>query len=169
MGDAAGIAAVHIASSDEAYAPLAAEWSRANIEARTARWATILAKEGPELVMVAEDGTGGIIGFVGGGPARRPEPAAEVEIYVLHVHPGLRGRGVGGALWEIACSELRGRSLLATYVDTLAELRCCSFYERRGGGIIERRTTDFHGASRTHVTYQWARGVDATVGLVRTP
>ena len=81
MGDAAGIAAVHIASSDEAYAPLAAEWSRANIEARTARWATILAKEGPELVMVAEDGTGGIIGFVGGGPARHPEPAAEVEIY----------------------------------------------------------------------------------------
>jgi ribosomal protein S18 acetylase RimI-like enzyme len=109
--------------------------------------------------MVAEDARGMIIGFVGGGPARRPEPAAEREIYVIHVHPEHRGRGVGDALWCAACNELRGSSVVAVYVDTLAELRCCSFYARRGGTVVERRIVDFHGASRTHVTYRWARGV----------
>jgi GNAT superfamily N-acetyltransferase len=162
IDDAAAIAAVHISSSDEAYAPLAAEWSGGDLVARTASWATTLAKDNRELVMVAEDTTGMVIGFVGGGRARRPEPAAEVEIYVIHVYPDHRGRGVGDALWRAACGKLRGSSLVATYVDTLAELRCCSFYARRGGVVVERRTTDFHGASRTHVTYRWAHGVPST-------
>jgi ribosomal protein S18 acetylase RimI-like enzyme len=159
IDDAAAIAAVHVASSEEAYAPLAAEWSRGNLEARAAHWSAILAKESSERVMVAQDGTGLVVGFVGGGRARRPEPAAEVEIYVIHVHPDHRGRGVGGVLWTAVCSELRGPSLRATYVDTLAELRCCSFYARRGGQVVERRATDFHGATRTHVTYRWALGM----------
>jgi GNAT superfamily N-acetyltransferase len=153
---------VHIASSDEAYAPLAATWARSDMAARAARWATTLANDSRELVLVAEDATGMIIGFAGGGPARRPEPAAEVEIYVIHVHPDHRGRGLGSVLWDTACDQLRGSGLVATYVDTLGELRCCSFYARRGGTVVERRPTDFHGASRTHVTYRWAHGVPAT-------
>jgi hypothetical protein len=48
--------------------------------------------------------------------------------------------------------------LSASSVDTLAELRCCSFYERHGGEIVERRPTGFYGATRTHVTYRWAEG-----------
>jgi ribosomal protein S18 acetylase RimI-like enzyme len=156
IDDASAIATVHIASSDEAYAPLAAEWPRGDVHERTARWSTALAKD---LAIVAEDGGGTIIGFVSGGPARRSEPAAEMEIYVIHVQPDARGRGLGGALWDAACSTLRGSSLVATYVDTLAELRCCSFYARRGGVVIEESATDFHGASRTRVTYRWAHGV----------
>jgi ribosomal protein S18 acetylase RimI-like enzyme len=162
IDDAAAIAAVHVASSNDAYAPLAAEWPRGDVDARAARWATTLAKENHRLVMVAEGGSGTIIGFASGGPARRPEPAAEMEIYVIHVHPDHRGRGLGGALWDASCSDLRGSSLVATYVDTLAELRCCSFYARRGGVVVERRAADFHGASRTHVTYRWAHGVPST-------
>jgi hypothetical protein len=45
------------------------------------------------------------------------------------------------------------------YVYTLAELACCSFYERHGGQLCERFPTDFHGAERTQVTYRWLSGV----------
>jgi hypothetical protein len=45
------------------------------------------------------------------------------------------------------------------YVDTLAELRVCSFYERHGGVAIARGDITFLGALRTHVAYRWARGV----------
>jgi ribosomal protein S18 acetylase RimI-like enzyme len=157
VGDARGIALVHIASSDDAYAPLAGQWRAEGIEERTAKWAAGLG-EPDRLVLVAEDAHGVVIGFVIGGPARRREPGAELEIYAIHVSPPHRGRKVGEALWNAACLELRGPGLVALYVDTLAELRACSFYERHGGEVVERRVTDFLGARRTHVTYRWARG-----------
>ena len=30
-----------------------------------------------------------------------------------------------------------------------------------GGRIVERRPREFHGAMRTHVTYEWARGTSS--------
>ena len=160
IDDAEAIASVHIASSDEAYAPLAAEWASADTATRAARWEKSIAETTSRLplVLVAEDTLGRVIGFVSGGHARRTEPAVPFEVYVIHVHPAHRGRAIGDALWIAACRELRGPQLAALYVDTLAELRCCSFYERHGGQLIERRRTDFHGATRTHVTYRWTDG-----------
>jgi ribosomal protein S18 acetylase RimI-like enzyme len=161
VGDAAAIASAHIASRDDAYAPLAAEWSADDTSARTKMWAKTLSDAKLLLVIVAEDANGAVIGFVEGGPARRQEPAAELEIYVIHVHPKHRGQGLGDALWVAACEELRGPKLASMYVDTLAELRSCSFYARHGGQVVERRVTDLHGAARTHVTYRWADGVSS--------
>jgi ribosomal protein S18 acetylase RimI-like enzyme len=159
LEDAAAIASIHIASSDDAYAPLAAEWHPADPAKRAAVWAKTLAEAGAALVLLAEDTDGTVIGFVSGGKARRTEPATELELHVIHVHPEHRGQGVGDALWSAACGEVRGSELTAMFVDTLAELRCCSFYERHGGELIERRPVSFQGAERTHVTYRWAHGV----------
>jgi ribosomal protein S18 acetylase RimI-like enzyme len=158
VGDARAIALVHVASSDDAYAPLAAEWQADDADERAARWVRSLG-EGNRLVLVAEGADEAVIGFVNGGPARRREPDAAFEIYAIHVWPTHRGRGVGDALWNAACRDLRGSDLAAMYVDTLAELRACSFYERHGGRVVERGMTTFHGAQRTHVTYRWALGV----------
>ncbi len=159
VDDAEAIASVHIASSDDAYAPLAAQWHPADAAARAAKWAKSIAEASPlPLVIVADDARDGVIGFVSGGRARRVEPNAQLEIYVLHVLPAHRGRGVGDALWTAACRALRGSELTPIYVDTLAELRCCSFYERHGGVLVERKPIDFHGAARTHVTYRWPDG-----------
>jgi ribosomal protein S18 acetylase RimI-like enzyme len=158
VGDAAAISSVHVASRDDAYAPLAVSWPTDNASERTAMWLEILRKQDEyPLVLVAElDGT--VVGFVSGGSARRTEPGSELEIYVIHVHPAHRGRALGADLWSAACHALRGPALASMYVDTLAELRCCSFYERRGGHVAERRPIRFHGARRTHVTYRWASG-----------
>jgi len=162
--DAAGIASVHAISSEDAYAPLAGEWSAPTIERRTAMWHASL-EGGAERVLVAEV-AGTMVGFVSGGHARRARVVADVELHVIHVLPAHRGRGIGAALWERACGILRGPELASMYVDTLAELRSCGFYAARGGQVIEHRPTDFHGAIRTHVTYLWNRGTSSAASAL---
>ncbi|HWL89021.1 MAG TPA: GNAT family N-acetyltransferase [Polyangiaceae bacterium] len=151
---------------------MAGSWPAADHDAHTVLWVESLRKrDGHTLVLVAEI-DGAVVGFVEGGPARRKDPGAEVEIYVMHVHPDHRGRAIGADLWDAACHVLRGPELASVYVDTLAELRCCSFYARRGGLRMEIRPRDFCGAPRTHVTYMWpkrTRSTERAHGLHRAP
>ncbi|MFO0735000.1 MAG: GNAT family N-acetyltransferase [Labilithrix sp.] len=146
MADASRIAAAHVASANDAYAPLAAQWAAVDLTEHTEAWSATLAS-GPGVVWVAAS----LDGFVHGGPARRTEPGVSHEVYAIHVLPAQRGTGLGAALWTAIRDELGG----ALYVDTLAELPCCRFYERHGGERIEERPTDFRGAARTHVTYRF--------------
>jgi GNAT superfamily N-acetyltransferase len=158
--DAEAIARVHIESSEDAYAPLARTWIAPDREQRTRAWAERLAAEASDatrFVLVAEV-DGELVGFLSAGPSRRQDVDADLEIYVIHVLPLHRGRDVGGALWRAACPRLRGPGLRSMHVQTLAELRCCSFYEARGGKIVERRPGEFHGAAVTEVVYHWSPG-----------
>jgi ribosomal protein S18 acetylase RimI-like enzyme len=121
-------------------------------------WAKSLETDPKNLVFVAEDDADAVIGFSGAGPARRPEPAADVEIHVIHVLPAYRGHGVGHALWTAACAAARGPELASMYVETIAELAAAGFYRAHGGVLIEERPVQFHGATRTHVAFRWERG-----------
>jgi ribosomal protein S18 acetylase RimI-like enzyme len=172
VGDAEAIARVHIESSEQAYAPLAREWTTPDRERRTREWAERLAEHAVDeqrFVLVAEV-SGELVGFLGAGPSRRHDVDAELEIYVIHVLPRHRGRDIGGALWRTACARLRGPKLHSMHVQTLAELRCCSFYEARGGELVERRPGEFHGGVVTEVVYRWSPGhsSDASPYALRT-
>jgi hypothetical protein len=65
---------------------------------------------------------------------------------------------VGALLWQEGCRRLRGGALRSMFVSTLAELRCCSFYERHGGQVLRRKPLSFYGAERTEVIYCWPAG-----------
>ncbi|MEM7153645.1 MAG: GNAT family N-acetyltransferase [Myxococcota bacterium] len=160
LADVGGIARVHVESSDDAYAPLAAVWDAPDVAKRTADWREWLtAVQGnPQRVDLVAERAGEIIGFITVGRPRRKELGTELEVYVIHVLPEHRGAGVGARLWTEACDALRGDELRSMYVATLAELRCCSFYEARGGVLAEREPEDFHGGAVTSVVYTWATG-----------
>ena len=158
--DAEGIARVHIASAEDSCAPLAKDWPAPDVAKRTERWAASLkASLGDssrvDLVATVEER---VVGFISGGPARRSDVPAAVEVYVVHVLPHYRGRGVGSRLWELAYATLRGPSGLALYVGTLAELPCCAFYEARGGEVLRRSAGTFHGNGVTELVYIWPAG-----------
>jgi GNAT superfamily N-acetyltransferase len=121
--DAAGIAAVHIVSSNDAYAPLARHWVEADRQERIRRWQSSLAEtEGdPARLDLIAQLDGEIVGFISAGPVRRSDVGAELEVYVVHVHPRHRGKGIGGRLWTAACDRVRGPSLRSILVETLAE------------------------------------------------
>jgi GNAT superfamily N-acetyltransferase len=158
--DAEGIAHVHIESSRDSYAPLAREWPTPDVPDRIARWGRSLeASAGdPKLVDFVATLDGVVVGFIGGGPARRSDIGAELEVYVVHVLPKHRGKGFGGQLWSAACERLRGDPLPSMYVETLAELRCCSFYEAHGGVVARRAPRTSHGGLVTELVYIWPAG-----------
>jgi GNAT superfamily N-acetyltransferase len=161
MPDADAIARVHIDSSQEAYAPLAQEWPAADLDARRARWERFLTRwqqDSERFGLVAEV-DGRVVGFIVAGPARRDDVGAEVEVTVIHVLPEHRGKGVGSMLWAAACERVRGPALRSMYVETLAELRCCSFYEAHGGELASRTTETWYGGAVTKVVYLWREGM----------
>ncbi|RYZ05156.1 MAG: GNAT family N-acetyltransferase [Myxococcales bacterium] len=154
--DAEGIARVHLASAEESLAPLAREWPAPDLARRTAQWLTSLTSAGRVDVVatVADE----VIGFIGGGPPRQEHIPGCVEIYVIHVLPTHRGAGVGGKLWDFACTILRGPAHSPLYLETLAELPCCNFYDARGGEVLTRTAGTFHGGPVTHLAYHWPAG-----------
>jgi ribosomal protein S18 acetylase RimI-like enzyme len=169
--DAEGIARVHITSSEDSYAPLARDWPAQDLSARTRNWAVSLraSLEDASRVDLVATVHGVVVGFISGGPARRSDLAIPVEVYVVHVLPEYRGRGVGSQLWELACTTLRGPARVALYVDTLAELPCCAFYEARGGDVLTRVAGTFHGAVVTQLVYIWPAGKPHRSTSLRSP
>ena len=115
------------------------------------------ARKAQRVELVAER-AGRVVGLLSGGPARDQAHGMELEIYVIHVLPGQRGAGVGALLWQEGCRRLRGSALRSMFVSTLAELRCCFFYERHGGQVLRQKPLSFYGAERTEVIYFWPAG-----------
>ena len=156
QSDAEGIARVHIASANDSLAPLAREWPASDLDRRVERWAESLrAADRLDMVATVADQ---VVGFIGGGPPRQQNIPGGVEIYVVHVLPTHRCAGIGGRLWDLACTRLRGSAHAALYLETLAELPCCTFYDARGGEVLSRVAGTFHGGAVTHLAYFWPSG-----------
>jgi ribosomal protein S18 acetylase RimI-like enzyme len=156
QSDAEGIARVHIASADESLAPLAREWPTSALDRRAEQWAASLqAADRLDMVATVADQ---VVGFIGGGPPRQQDLPEGVEIYVVHVLPAHRCAGIGGQLWDLACTTLRGPACTPLYLETLAELPCCAFYAARGGEVLTRRAGTFYGGAVTHLAYYWPAG-----------
>jgi ribosomal protein S18 acetylase RimI-like enzyme len=154
--DAEGIARVHIASADDSLAALAREWPASDVVRRTEQWGKSLqATDRVDMVATVADQ---VVGFIGGGPPRQQDIPGGVEIYVVHVLPTHRGAGIGGQLWDTACTTLRSPALAPLYLETLAELPCCTFYDARGGEVLTRAAGTFFGGMVTHVAYYWPAG-----------
>lgn len=154
--DAVGIARVHIASADESLAPLARQWPASDLARRIEQWTESL--QAPDRLDMVATIADEVVGFIGGGPPRQQNIPGSVEIYVVHVLPAHRSLGIGGRLWDVACSTLRGPALSPLYLETLAELPCCAFYNARGGEVLTRTDGTFYGGAVTHLAYYWPPG-----------
>jgi hypothetical protein len=95
--------------------------------------------------MLAEPSGGGGRGGRDTAPLPRDTEAAE------------RAR-CGSQLWDHACTRLRGPARAPLYLETLAVLPCCAFYEARGGEVLTRTAGTFFGGAVTHLTYRWPTG-----------
>ena len=158
--DAEAMAAIHVASSKDAYAPLSEHYQPPDVSERARMWRQVLSQTRPHprsVVLVAEV-ENMVVGFLSGGPARRQDVGAPVEVYVIHVNPAHRGHGVGSALWAEACPRLRGPALQSMYLETYAELRCCAFYAAHGGQVVERSSESYFGSAVTKWVYRWEEG-----------
>jgi GNAT superfamily N-acetyltransferase len=156
QSDAEGIARVHIASGEESFAPIACEWPALDLDRHTKHWAALL-QTADRLNMVATVADQ-VVGFISGGPSRKPDIPASVEVYVFHLFPTHRGAGIGGQLWDLACTTLRGPAHAPLYLQTIAGLPCCTFYDARGGEVLTRTAGTFYGGAVTYLAYYWSSG-----------
>ena len=160
--DAAAIAQVHVASARDAYAPLSPNWQKVPLSRRLDLWSSVLAadkSDHPLFVATLDDV---LVAFAQGGPARHEPAPATTELYVLHVLPGYRGRGLGGRLWQAACAALRGPELRPLYLNTFAELACCGFYDCHGGQGFSRHPHVYWGTEVCSLVYLWPAGAPHT-------
>jgi ribosomal protein S18 acetylase RimI-like enzyme len=133
--DAAGIAAVHVATWRAAYAHVFDEaWlAQLDVDEREQRWRTEL--ERGEDVFVALEGDG-IVAFVSVGPS--PEHAPDGELYAIYALPEAWGTGAGPALMRAALDALRARGFHAAVLTVLDDNpRARRFYEREGWALEE--------------------------------
>jgi len=136
-GDAAAVAAVHVASWQGAYRGVFPDDVLDGPELAVNRlrgWERLLGEPGPRAVdLVAEDDGGQIVGLLHAGPTRDDDGPGTAEVVAIYTSPDAWGTGAGRELMTAAL-DLLGR---AGYADvTLWVLdsndRARRFYERAG-------------------------------------
>lgn len=141
LSDAAGIAAVQVASWQTTYPGIVAEESidRRTIAVRTAQWERILRGETHDaaVAFVAQSKSGEILGFVSGGPIRKSRPGFDAELYAIYLIKAAQGAGVGRGLVRRLVTALLRDGFRSMTVEVLAKNPACLFYERLGARLIE--------------------------------
>lgn len=150
------IATLHTQSWRSAYKGLLSAGYLENnlIAERTTYWKHKLASLSPkEFVIVAENETG-VIGFA--AVMDTPQKKYEALLDNLHVHPDLKGQGVGGKLMKEVALRLidSGRTSFYLWVlkgNTPAEL----FYKAKGARVEDRGTGMFGGQEIEETRFVW--------------
>ncbi len=144
---------------DAAWQKRVAEWTP-DVSARG--WSRVLAAQATtpardDVLLVAEDDRGAIIGLVYGVVADDVPGGTTGEVTALYVAPDRQREGVGGSLLRAVAGELGdlGTATLRLSVLT-ANLPARSFYESMGGLAVGHGTTDEEGHLLPTTVYEWA-------------
>jgi ribosomal protein S18 acetylase RimI-like enzyme len=156
VADADAIAAVHIATWQDAYAGLlpgdvlagldVGEWAQ--------RWRNRLADPAEGVFVLVVDEGDRIGGFVSAGPSR--DEFAGGEVYTIYVHPGYQGRGAGRRLLQAAMRQLASARFTVASLWVLAGNHPArGFYESQGwhADSTEKPWTHAGGDTATEVRY----------------
>lgn len=149
-GDAAGIAAIHVAGWRDGCAGVIddAYLAGLSVDDATDLWRARLEGSGSTVVRVATDRDGEVVGMVATGPADHPgERVGELtDLFVAATH---RGTGVAGALHAAALDDLvaAGHRSAEVWVVT-GNTRALRYYLRHGWVADETLRTAEHRGVR---------------------
>ena len=135
VGDAAGIAAVHVASWQHAYRGLvpAGLLEPLSVPARTQRWAQNLDGTPAGAATFVAELDGAVIGFASIGASRDEDADGAGELWALYLHHRYWGAGHGHVLHAHAVRALAATGVAeATLWVLTSNERARGFYERHG-------------------------------------
>jgi GNAT superfamily N-acetyltransferase len=164
LADVPALARVHIASWQTAYRGiLPDDWLDRMMEGlprRIERWETgMRTPESPGAQsFVAEDGTAGIIGFVGGGAARDARVGFTGELFAIYLLAEHRRHGLGRILFRRCVEHIRALGHLDMMLWVLeANHGSRRFYEAMGGAPIPGATKEvtIAGLTLPEIAYGW--------------
>jgi GNAT superfamily N-acetyltransferase len=157
-GDAHAIAKVHVASWQTSYADILPPDVLAglSVESRAAMWEEGLSQnKGINFLYVAEDSSGEVIGFAGGGRARDDIKGYAGELRVIYILESFQGIGIGRRLFEIAIGRLIEDGISSMLVWVFKNSPYRGFYERFGGELIGEKLYEIAGKNYPAVGYGW--------------
>jgi ribosomal protein S18 acetylase RimI-like enzyme len=133
---------------DEPWLRRAADWTP---EMSAQGWARVLVNQANgdaprDVLLVADDHAGQLVGLVYGRPADDDDPALTAEVSALYVDATCRRQGIGAALLRAAALELGQLGFTTVRLEVLtANLPARAFYKHMGGREVGQGTFDEDG------------------------
>ncbi|WP_146549034.1 GNAT family N-acetyltransferase [Rummeliibacillus suwonensis] len=155
LTDAEGIAKVHIDSWKTTYANIIPKeyLNSLSYEKQAKKWTNIISQE---IVFVAEDNKGKIVGFSSGGKERSKKyKGFEGELYVIYILKKYQRRGIGKSLIKPVLDEIKKMGLNSMLVLVLEENNSRLFYEKLGGVKLDTVEVEIAGKQLKEIAYGW--------------
>lgn len=154
--DASAIGAVYVDTWRTTYAGIVPDKVLLQMSApiQAERWRRELARDG-QIVFVAADERGRVLGFTSGGPARKGA-RVDGEIYTLYVDPDAQGGGVGRALVTEVFRAFAGFGWQTAVIWVLQANPARFFYEALGGARVGERVERLWGVDLAETGYVWS-------------
>ena len=156
--DAPGIARVHVNSWRTTYRGIVPNDYLASLSYERGQqiWERTLSDpKSKELVYVAEDTSGQIVGFASGGPERENDPVYKGELYAIYILDRYQQQGIGRRLTLAVVDGLAQGGLRSMLVWVLAENPSRRFYEVLGGQPVCTRSIAIGGVTLDEIAYGW--------------
>jgi len=154
MGDAEGIARVHVDSWRTTYKDIVPEsyLQQLSYEQRAENWRRGI---GHNALYVAEDENNKIVGFATGGKERTGKYEAEGELYAIYLLQDVQGLGIGKKLTRKIAENLKEQGFNSMLVWVLEQNPSKAFYESLGGTTIDTIWIDIGGEEFKEIAYYW--------------
>lgn len=169
LEDAKSIAHVHIESWKSTYQHLlqSKDIESIQLEHRITLWETVLKKSG-QIVLVAENESGNIIGFISGGKERTKRFGYDGEIYAVYVLEQYHKKGIGTKLLQSFVKHMKKESFRSLLVWVLTKNEHKAFYERYGAAPVEAEEVTIGSGTYEETAYGWKslRELENNIGLI---
>ena len=155
--DIAGIAYVHAESWKTTYRGIVSDefLDQITVEGRKKLWTRVFASPNKDEVMyVAQDETGQIIGLANGGARKEPDEY-DAELYALYLLKEHQGKGIGKQLIRSVVQKLIEQEYSSFMTWVLAANPAINFYHRMGGESVAREMITIGNESLEEVKMGW--------------
>jgi L-amino acid N-acyltransferase YncA len=158
--DAPAIGRIHVEAWRETYRGLLSDNLLDSVSAvvRAAMWQGALEHERPILLFVAQQASGDLVAFAGGGSSRAKSLPHDAEVYAIYVMRTAQRRGCGRRLMAALADALHARGFKSLCLWVLEENASArGFYERLGGIVVGQKTEVDGDHEFREVAYGWDR------------
>lgn len=166
LQDAQGIAKVHVDSWRTTYKGILPQSFLDNLSyaKRTELWQKNIANEN-NVVFVAENDHGEIVGFVCGATRETNVEANSSDLTSIYLLEECQGQGVGKMLLKKMMESFKARHYQTIYVDVLADNKTRHFYEYYGAEYVKSVSLASGGTEIEEAIYVW-KNIDAVLELL---
>jgi L-amino acid N-acyltransferase YncA len=155
LGDEGGIAQVHVDSWRTTYNGIINDkiLNNLSVERRETHWRNAIEKN--ELLYVAINEEGRIIGFSSAGKSRSSEYQYDGELYAIYILEDYQKRGIGKQLISSVAKELREDGYQSIIVWVLSENPSKTAYEKLGASPFDSKEIEIGGEMYKEEVLVW--------------